>query len=678
MKGDCCGFGQKARVGACPGAERDTPRENRFGIVGQSDLDNGPMKFQSWRKSHKLMPFIRWILPLLALFLVGVSVAPAAMSASAPPNIILVITDDQGYGDLGAHGNSMIRTPNLDRLHQDSVRLTQFHVDPSCSPTRAALLTGRYSTRTGVWHTVMGRSLLHPDEITVADVLAENGYRNGIFGKWHLGDNYPLRPQDRGFHDVVIHGGGGVGQTPDFWGNNYFDDHYLANGVWTLFDGYCTDVFFDQAIQFIEENRHQPFFVYLPTNVPHWPYHAPSDLAGAYREQGVPEPMASFYGMIENFDQNMGRLMSRLHEWNLHDNTILIFMSDNGTAAGVARPTPPPSPNTIDETRPLTEPWIGFNAGMRGQKGSPYDGGHRVPCFIHWPAGGIKGGRDITQLSAHIDLFPTLLELAGIPQTAVVQEQKALAPTTSGAKSRMRKSPNHSSVQVANPLDGRSLVPMLRERPERLPERTLFVHVQREDIPPKWRNSAVLTDRWRFVHGRELFEIQVDPGQTTDVAAKHPDVVNRLTAAYVQWWDSLVPAFQRDVHIVIGSPHEPLTALTAMDWRADISRIPWDQTLIRAMPIANGYWKIKVDQPGRYQFTLRHQPASANFPLQATIAQIQVGSVTRQIPIPSGATAAQLNVELEAGPARLQTWLTHEPDFLTRGAFFVDIQRLDP
>jgi arylsulfatase A-like enzyme len=229
------------------------------------------------------------------------------------------MTDDQGYGDLGRHGNSMIRTPHLDALHGESIRLTDFHVDPTCSPTRAALLTGRYSTRTGVWHTVMGRSLLYEDEVTLADILARDGYRTGIFGKWHLGDNFPFRPEDRGFHDVVIHGGGGIGQTPDYWGNRYVDDHFLTNGTWTPYEGYCTDVFFDQALRFIERNRDRPFFAYIPTNVPHSPFIAPEGLDEAYRERGVPEPMASFYGMIENCDTNIGRLRAKLREWDLEE-----------------------------------------------------------------------------------------------------------------------------------------------------------------------------------------------------------------------------------------------------------------------------------------------------------------------------------------------------------------------
>ena len=204
--------------------------------------------------------------------------SPAATSTpgrQAPPNVVLVVTDDQGYGDLGCHGNPILRTPNLDALYRRSVRLTDFHVGPTCAPTRASLMTGRYCNRTGVWHTIMGRSLLRRDEVTMADVFAAGGYRTGIFGKWHLGDNYPYRPQDRGFHEVLIHGGGGVGQTPDAWGNDYFDDTYLHNGTPEKFSGYCTDVWFDGAMRFIEDNRDRPFFAYLATNAPHSPYRVP-------------------------------------------------------------------------------------------------------------------------------------------------------------------------------------------------------------------------------------------------------------------------------------------------------------------------------------------------------------------------------------------------------------------
>ena len=188
------------------------------------------------------------------------------------PNIILVITDDQGFGDFGFSGNQHIKTPHIDKFRNNSILLDNFHVDPTCSPTRAALLTGRYSNRTGVWHTVQGRNLLRKREITLPDILSNNGYKTGIFGKWHLGHNYPYRAQDRGFKHVVIHSAGGVGQAPDYWGNDYFDDTYIKNGIYEKFNGFCTDIWFDEAIKFIKENKNKPFFAYISTNAPHGPF----------------------------------------------------------------------------------------------------------------------------------------------------------------------------------------------------------------------------------------------------------------------------------------------------------------------------------------------------------------------------------------------------------------------
>ncbi|MEK6237099.1 MAG: arylsulfatase, partial [Planctomycetales bacterium] len=295
-----------------------------------------------------------------------------AQAASAKPNVILVITDDQGYGDVAAHGNTMIKTPNLDKLHGQAVRLTDFHVDPTCSPTRSALMSGRYSTRTGVWHTIMGRSLMSGAELTVAEVFQSAGYATGMFGKWHLGDNYPCRPQDQGFQEAFYNGGGGVTQTPDFFGNDYFDDTYYRNGKPEKTEGYCTDVWFDNAMAFIEKNAKagKPFFTYLTTNAPHGPFLVADKYSQPYRDAGVPGNMAPFYGMITNIDENMGRLSAKLDQLKIADNTILIFMTDNGTAAGAGGRGKKPSKG-----------WKGFNAGMRGAKGSEYDGGHRVPFF---------------------------------------------------------------------------------------------------------------------------------------------------------------------------------------------------------------------------------------------------------------------------------------------------------
>jgi arylsulfatase A-like enzyme len=242
-----------------------------------------------------------------------------------PPNVVLVVTDDQGYGDLGCHGNPILRTPNLDALYRQSVRLTDFHVGPTCAPTRASLMTGRYCNRTGVWHTIMGRSLLRRDEVTMADVFAAGGYRTGIFGKWHLGDNYPFRPQDRGFHEVLVHGGGGVGQTPDTWGNDYFDDTYLHNGTPEKFSGYCTDVWFDGAMRFIEANRDRPFFAYLATNAPHSPYNVSERYSRPLQGQGRPERQLLRHGREHRREHGpaAGRAQvagsRREHDPDLHD-----------------------------------------------------------------------------------------------------------------------------------------------------------------------------------------------------------------------------------------------------------------------------------------------------------------------------------------------------------------------
>ncbi len=586
------------------------------------------------------------LFPLIKLRLLAVSLGLlsciSAAGAARRPNVILIITDDQGYGDLACHGNPMIRTPNLDRLHGESVRLTNYHVDPTCSPTRAALLTGRYSTRTGVWHTVMGRSLMHRDEVTLADVLNRAGYRTALFGKWHLGDNYPMRPQDRGFQETLWLGGGGIGQTPDHWGNDYYDDTYLRNGRPEKFTGYCTDVFFDEAMRFIEANRTQPFFAYIATNVPHSPFIVPDKYRRPYTERGVPAPMDSFYGMIENMDENVGRLMERLHVLGLAENTILIWTTDNGTGAGLA------GVNRFVAAAQPDGGWNGFTAGMRGHKGTEYDGGHRVPFFLRWPAGGLAGGRDVTQLTAHLDLLPTLAGLCDVP----LPQDRA--------------------------LDGRSLVPLLRGEDNAWTERTLFAHVQRKEIPPKWDRSAVMTDRWRLVNGGELYDMERDPGQATNIAEAHPAVVAQLRDRYEVWWTSLQPALGRHSYIVVGANEENPARITCMDWHNDdIKNIPFLHRQIEEAREANGYWMIEMARPGRYEFTLRQQPAEAPFPLQATHARLIVGEREASAEVPAGAAGVTLALDLPAGPARMQTWLTDGNLGKSRGAFYLEVRRLD-
>src|SRR5690606_15740514 len=345
---------------------------------------------------------------LLSVFFTLTCTAPSMgqnqdAGATRPPNVILVITDDQGYGDIAYHGNKIIKTPNLDRFFSQSLRATNFHVSPTCAPTRGALMTGRYTNRVGTWHTIAGRSLLFEDETLLPQVFAQNGYATGMFGKWHLGDNYPFRPEDRGFQEVVRHGGGGVKQGPDYWGNNYFDDTYWHNGTPQKYEGYVTDVFFEESLKFIENNRDRPFFLYLATNAPHSPYHVPEKYYRLYEdEENLLDGQKRFYGMITNIDDNFGRLLEQLEKLEIADHTILIFMTDNGTAEGYVE-----RENAV----------YGFNAGMRGRKGSEYDGGHRVPFAIRWPAG-LPGDRNLDQLLAHIDVLPTLVDLAGLRFTA--------------------------------------------------------------------------------------------------------------------------------------------------------------------------------------------------------------------------------------------------------------------
>ena len=543
-------------------------------------------------------------------------------------NVVLVITDDQGYGDLGCHGNPVIQTPNLDRLYSQSIRLTDFHVDPTCSPTRSALMTGHYSTRTGVWHTIMGRSLLGKDEVTMADVFSASGCRTGIFGKWHLGDNYPFRPQDRGFGEVLIHSGGGVGQGPDYWGNDYFDDTYQHNDEFKKFSGYCTDVWFDGAISFIEANKGRPFFCYLTTNAPHWPYNVADEYSRPYREKGVPESQAKFYGMITNIDENMGRLMRRLKELKLEENTILIFMTDNGTSGS-------------------------YGGGMRGKKGSEYDGGHRVPCFIRWPGGGLEGGSDVDRLTAHIDMLPTLIGLCGL------------------------KKPN--GVE----FDGTSLVPLLKDSFSDWADRTLLVHSQRIEYPEKWRKSAVMTDRWRLVNGKELYDIKADPGQKNNIADKHPKVVEKLRGAYEEWWADLSKGFDEYCETIIGSDKENPLRLMSHDWHTP--KVPWHQGAIRNGMQANGFWALEVEREGRYEFALRRWPLEVDKPITAAIAKGKAISVTKarlkiadvdvSKPVSKDAHAVTFRVQLKAGKTQLQTWFINDKGE-SRGAYYVYVKRL--
>ena len=550
------------------------------------------------------------------------------------PNVILVMTDDQGYGDIGAHGSPYVKTPNLDRLHGESVRLANFHVDPCCAPTRASLLTGQYSARTGVWHTIGGRSLLRQDKVTMADVFRSSGYKTAIFGKWHLGDNYPFRPQDRGFEEVLIHKSGVVGNTWDYWGNDYYDDTYIRNGKPEKCAGYCNTVWFDEAIRFIRKNRKNSFFCFISTNVPHAPLRVDDTYAEPYRAH-VSDRLANYYGMITKFDEDMAVLLKELEESDLKDNTILIFMSDNG-------PCPWYGGIKIDDNGFVAE---GYSAGMRGGKIWGYENAHRVPCFIRWPAGKIGNGKEITTLTAHFDLLPTLIEACGL------------------------KKPDNGD------FDGMSLMPLLKGKADRLPERTLFVHNQRVDFPEKYKEYQVLTGRWRLVkrETEELYDIVRDGGQKKDVAGQHPEVVNKLHQEYEEWWDDISRDFDRYAEIIIGSDRENPAILYSHDAHRK-----------------NGesVWVIRVERDGRYEFKASHWPEEANkrvvenkeggvmFSLNQ--AHLTIGNIQSAADVTPNMKFARFIVHLKAGTTCVQAWFREEKKATKLNADFVSVQRLGP
>ncbi|MEM7384288.1 MAG: arylsulfatase [Verrucomicrobiota bacterium] len=565
----------------------------------------------------------------LSPILIGLCLAlfPGVAGAVDRPNIILIMTDDQGYGDLSCHGNPDVQTPHLDRLYRESVRFTDFHVDPTCAPTRAALMTGRYSLSTGVWHTIAGRSFLHPDEVTVANVLKGEGYATGIFGKWHLGDNFPCRPHDRGFDQAIYHGGGGIGQTPDLWGNDYFGDRYFHNGKPRPFKGYCTDVWFDEAMQFMGGQREEPFFCCLLPNAPHGPYFVDKKYSQPFAEKGFSQNRANFYGMLVNIDENIGRLESFLKQQGLRDNTLVIFMTDNGTAG----PWYPKEGN--DHT-----------AGLRGIKGSIYEGGHRVPFFARWPEGKIGGGRDVSHPAGHIDVLPTLMDLSGA------------------------KRPGDQ------PIHGRSLAPLLRNPDAEWKKRTLIVNNQRIATPKKYKDFVVISDQWRLVGKDELYDLGSDRGQQNNLAAGNPDVVRELLQAYEAWWDQVSGRVTTLVPITVGDDKENPAFLTAHDWHASPKTIPWHQDVVKEAPAFSGYWEILVAETGTYRIALMERPSEAAHPMTGASAVLEVGGETLKKPIPSGATTIEFVVELKAGPTQLKSTL-RDSSGATRGAYYARVFR---
>ncbi len=471
----------------------------------------------------KLLYSAAGVLSLLCTALSDVAAEPIA---GKRPNIVFFFTDDQGYGDVSAHGNPLLKTPNLDRLHREGVRFTDFHVSPTCAPTRSALFTGRHEFKNGVTHTILERERLTLKATTLAQVLKTTGYTTGIFGKWHLGDEAEYLPSRRGFDEMFIHGAGGIGQSypgscGDAPGNKYFDPAILHNGKFVKTKGYCTDVFYSQATQWMDTQRKagKPFFAYIPSNAPHAPYIARPEDKALYAGKAPSDQAASFLGMVHNIDDNIGKVLAKLDEWGIAKDTLVVFMNDNGGTAGV----------------PV------WNAGMRGSKGSTWLGGTRASSFWRWP--GTLKPADCGVLAAHIDFFPTIAEITGAKLSDEVKKQ----------------------------IEGRSLVPLLEKPAGTLPDRIQVTHLGRwpkhsDPNLAKFSMCSVRNTRWQLISPNggaepkwQLYDVKGDPGQQTDVVAQHPEVVKQLAAAYDQWWVDCQPLLVNEK--VVGPKLNPFAEL---------------------------------------------------------------------------------------------------------------------
>lgn len=490
------------------------------------------------------------------------------------PNVIFVMPDDISHNAFSYYNPDGPRTPNIDQLADQSVRLTDFHVSPTCSPTRGALMTGRFNDVVGVWHTIYGRNQLRQDEITMADIFKANGYATGMFFKWHLGDNYPFRPQDRGFEHVAWTKGGGTGQQPDYWGNQNDRASAWVNDTLVKMtdeeDGiegaFLTNFFFNRAMEFMAANikKKKPFFAYIPTATAHTPHYMPPDA-----RSGV----SALTATIENIDKNMGRLMQFLEDQDIAKNTILVFTTDNGSSTY-----------------------------LRGGKGSHYDGGTRVPCFVRWPDGKLGGdgkGRDFVPLTAHIDWLPTFMDLLDL-----------------------KDQPNRPGKLK---IHGQSFKPFLDSDPGNDPSAyksraVTIVNMRTEDVVKYkavsvkkdiWKGSSI-THKWRLVRTNkdsdwELYDVLKDEKQEVNVISDNANtgIINTLKAEYEAWWALVKERSHEYTRIIVGHPSEPITRINSHDSH---KASPWHQGHVANGSGKTNYMAIAFEKSGNYQFDLRRWP----------------------------------------------------------------------
>jgi arylsulfatase len=560
----------------------------------------------------------------------------------AKPNVIIVLSDDQGYGDFSCHGNPVLKTPALDKLYTESVRFGNFHVAPVCSPTRGQLLTGLDAMHNKACMVPSGRNIMRRDIVTMPDVFRQNGYQTGIFGKWHLGDHYPDRPMDRGFQKCIWFKGWGLASEIEF-DNDYYNTRYL-DSIETKFSGkYCTDLWFDEAKKWMGEmiDQKKPFFTYLALNTPHGPFDSPAEDREFYLNQGLDQNTASFFGMIRNIDQNMEQLDRWLEENKIKENTLIIFMNDNGGTGGVRI----------------------FNGGMKGSKGSNDEGGHRAACFVRYPEGHFGKPRTVDYPSQIQDLLPTFIDLFGL-------------------KTKAR-------------FDGVSLKPMLTHENKKFSDR-MFVVQYGGRIKPEKYYCCVVWDSWRLVENKALFDLSNDPAQNVNVAGKYPEILHKMQTYYENWWKTVAPGVEEVIPLFVGSDKENPIVLTSNNWiGVDVD----NRTVVAnaAGTPRGGAINIDVQEEGKYRIKLSRWPFHLNWKLNIAGPEKNYAGnllpVGKALPIEFGcfslnntapliaksspdATYLSFEINLLKGGNSLQSWFRDEYGKDLCGAYYICLQRL--
>ncbi len=552
------------------------------------------MTYQPVKQFHQNLPALisstipRGISAAICSLIFSLAVSP--ITAAPRPNVVFIMPDDLSYDDYSTFNPNGPQTPNVDKLGKESVRLTDFHVSPTCSPSRAAFMSGRYPNATGAWHTILGRQILWKNEVTMADIFKANGYSTTIVSKWHLGENYPFRPQDRGFDHTAMFLGGGIDQQPHVWGsrNNppstlYVDEEPVvlteANGAMPGATGaFATDFFTTRAIASMEKSaaEEKPFFVYVPYNVAHLPHDMPADA-----RPGVSAHTAT----VENMDQNIGRIIEFLDQSGLADNTLLVMvLGDNGVA----------------------------NSRYRGDKATSYEAGHRVPCYIRWKNGGFGGSPEtageVPELTANIDFLPTFMDMLGLKDAS---NRPAKFPLQGKSFKTLWKTKTDEAAKVRAEFTDRIVV----------------VDNQREDALIKYKEACIMRSeldsagtiirQWRLIlpskDGQpvpaELYDVQADPNQKDNLIAnpEHSELVATLKVAYEGWWKTVSTHADDYARPILGSKEEPETCLFAHDWHTDVIP-PWNHKMIAEGPATNGYNAVTFEKAGDYTFDLRRWP----------------------------------------------------------------------